>query len=104
MKLPVVTEESDTIRLMQNRLNEGDVRSIFEREGPRGQSHSTNGFGSVPVQISDASDFVDIIRVKGLQVGDYRILPEPPYQMLLQPSFVHTGSNKYACLLWLDRG
>ncbi len=26
------------------------------------------------IQISDASDFVDIIRVKGIQVGDYRIL------------------------------
>jgi len=26
------------------------------------------------IQISDASEFVDIIRVKGVQVGDYRIL------------------------------
>jgi len=65
-----IVEESITIRLIANRLNEGMCGSILRRNR---QPHSTNRFSSVlEIQISDASEFVDH-PVKGVQVGDYRI-------------------------------
>ena len=73
-----ITEESQgTIRLIANRLNKGDEREYCLKEQEvREDNHipPTDSILFLEIQISDASDFVDIIRVKGLQVGNYRIL------------------------------
>lgn len=73
-----ITEENQgTIRLIANRLNKGDEMEYFLKEKEvREDNHipPTDSVLFLEIQISDASDFVDIIRVKGIQVGDYRIL------------------------------
>lgn len=67
----------DTIRLIANRLNTGDEQEYFSKEKEvREDNHipSTDPVLFLEVQISDASEFADTIRVKGIQVGKYRIL------------------------------
>jgi hypothetical protein len=70
-------ESQDTIRLIANRLNEGNEREYFLKEKEvREDNHipPTDSVLFLEIQISDASEFAEIIRVKGVQVGDYRIL------------------------------
>lgn len=70
-------ESQDKIRLIANRLNEGNEREYFLKEKEvREDNHipPTDSVLFLEIQISDASEFAEIIRVKGVQVGDYRIL------------------------------
>lgn len=73
-----ITEESQgTIRLIANRLNEGDVLEYFLKEKEvREDNHipPTDPILFLEVLVSDASEFANIIRVKGVEVGGYRIL------------------------------
>lgn len=70
-------ESQGIIRIIANRLNEGDISEYFLKEKEvREDNHipPTDSVLFLEVQISDASEFANIIRVKGIQVGDYRIL------------------------------
>lgn len=65
------------IRLIANRRNEGDEEEYFLKEKEvREDNHipSTDSVLFLEVQVSDASEFIDVIRVEGVQVGPYRIL------------------------------
>ncbi|MBW4471865.1 MAG: amino acid transporter [Stenomitos rutilans HA7619-LM2] len=65
------------IRLIANRLGAGDEREYFLKEKEVREDNHIPAMDAVlflEVQISDASEFVDTIRVRGLQVGNYRIL------------------------------
>ncbi len=70
-------ESQGKIRLIANRLNEGTEQEYFFKEKEvREDNHipPTDSILFLEIQVSDASEFADIIRVKGVQVGDYRIL------------------------------
>lgn len=70
-------ESQGTIRLIANRLNKGNEQEYFFKEKEvREDNHipPTDSILFLEVQVSDASEFTDIIRVRGVQVGDYRIL------------------------------
>lgn len=74
-----ITEQSrqGAIRLIANRLNTGDVQEYYLKEKEvREDNHipPNDPILFLEVMVSDASEFVDVIRVKGVQVGDYRIL------------------------------
>ncbi len=73
-----LSEESQgVIRLIANRLNVGDVEEYFLKEKEvREDNHipPNDPILFLEIQVSDASEFADVIRVKGVQVGDYRIL------------------------------
>ncbi|BDI20348.1 amino acid transporter [Nostoc cf. commune SO-36] len=70
-------ESQGAIRLIANRLNKGDVLEYFLKEKEvREDNHipPNDPILFLEIQVSDASEFADIIKVKGVQVGDYRIL------------------------------
>ncbi len=70
-------ESQGAIRLIANRLNTGDVQEYLLKEKEvREDNHipSNDPILFLEIQVSDASEFADIIKVKGVQVGDYRIL------------------------------
>ncbi|BAZ70206.1 MAG: amino acid transporter [Pelatocladus maniniholoensis HA4357-MV3] len=70
-------EHQGTIRLIANRLNEGDEREYFLKEKEvREDNHipQTDSVLFMEIQVSDASVFSEIIQVTGVQVGNYRIL------------------------------
>lgn len=73
-----LAEESQGVtRLIANRLNAGDVLEYFMKEKEvREDNHipPNDPILFLEIQISDASEFADVIKVKGVQVGDYRIL------------------------------
>jgi hypothetical protein len=73
-----LTEESQrAIRLIANRFNRGDVLEYFMKEKEvREDNHipPNDPILFLEIMVSDASEFADIIKVKGVQVGDYRIL------------------------------
>jgi hypothetical protein len=73
----IAEESQDEIRLIANRLNAGDVReySLKEKE-VREDNHipPTDSILFLEVQVADASEFADVITVKGVQVDGYRIL------------------------------
>ncbi|MEH2177617.1 amino acid transporter [Nostoc sp.] len=73
-----LTEDSQgTIRLIANRLNTGDVLEYFMKEKEvREDNHIPldDPILFLEIHVSDASEFADVIKVKGAQVGDYRIL------------------------------
>lgn len=67
----------DTVRLIANRLNTGDEREYFLKEQEvREDNHipSDEPILFLEIQVVDASEFTDIIQVRGVQVGKYRIL------------------------------
>jgi hypothetical protein len=73
----IAEESRDSIRLIANRLNKGDVQEYrLKEQEVREDNHipNTNSVLFLEIQISDASEFVDVIRIKGAQVGEYRIL------------------------------
>jgi hypothetical protein len=73
----IVEESRNTIRLIANRPNEGDVREYFLKEREVREDNHIPPMDSVlflEIQVADASEFADIVRVKGVRVGDYRIL------------------------------
>ncbi|MBC6431373.1 amino acid transporter [Nostoc sp. HG1] len=70
-------ESQGAIRLIANRLNTGDVLEYFLKEKEvREDNHIplNDPILFLEIQVSDASEFADVINVKGVQVGDYRIL------------------------------
>ncbi|MGC8714918.1 MAG: amino acid transporter, partial [Leptodesmis sp.] len=70
-------ESQGTIRLIANRLNEGNEQEYYWKEKEvREDNHipATDSVLFLEVQISDASEFDNTIVVKGVQVGPYRIL------------------------------
>jgi hypothetical protein len=73
-----ITEESQRcVRLIANRRNEGDEQEYFHKEKEVREDNHIPARDSIlflEIKVSDASEFADIIRVKGVQVGQYRIL------------------------------
>ncbi|AFZ22980.1 hypothetical protein Cylst_0650 [Cylindrospermum stagnale PCC 7417] len=70
-------ESQGAIRLIANRLNVGDVQEYLLKEKEvREDNHipPNDPIVFLEILVSDASEFADVIRVKGVQVGDYRIL------------------------------
>ncbi|ARV62026.1 amino acid transporter [Nostocales cyanobacterium HT-58-2] len=70
-------ESQGTIRLIANRLNEGDEQEYFLKEKEvREDNHipPTDSILFLEIEVSDASEFANSIRVRGVQVGNYRIL------------------------------
>ncbi|MHC5764340.1 MAG: APC family permease [Nostoc sp.] len=70
-------DSQGTIRLIANRLNTGDVLEYFMKEKEvREDNHIplNDPILFLEIHVSDASEFADVIVVKGVQVGDYRIL------------------------------
>ncbi|MBD2563789.1 MULTISPECIES: amino acid transporter [Nostoc] len=70
-------ESQGAIRLIANRLNAGDVQEYFLKEKEvREDNHipANDPILFLEIMVSDASEFADVIKVKGVQVGDYRIL------------------------------
>lgn len=73
----IAEESRNTIRLIANRLNTGDVEEYDAKAREvREDNHipATDSILFLEVQVSDASKFVDTIRVKGVMVGEHRIL------------------------------
>ncbi|MEH2353543.1 amino acid permease [Nostoc sp.] len=70
-------DSQGTIRLIANRLNTGDVLEYFMKEKEvREDNHipANDPILFLEIHVSDASEFADVIVVKGVEVGDYRIL------------------------------
>ncbi|BAZ27981.1 putative amino acid transporter [Cylindrospermum sp. NIES-4074] len=70
-------ESQGAIRLIANRLNTGDIQEYFLKENEvREDNHipANDPILFLEIMVSDASEFADVIKVKGVQVGDYRIL------------------------------
>ncbi|WP_088891598.1 amino acid transporter [Leptolyngbya ohadii] len=66
-----------TIRLIANRLNVGDETEYFAKEQEvREDNHipPTDSVLFLEIQVADASEFTETIRIQGVQVGEYRIL------------------------------
>ncbi len=73
----ITQDSSGTVRLIANRKQAGDENEYYEKEREvREDNHipATDSVLFLEIQISDASQFVETIRVEGVQVGDYRIL------------------------------
>ncbi len=73
----IAEKSQGAIRIIANRLHEGNEQEYFLKEKEvREDNHipPTDPILFLEILISDASDFTDVIRVKGVQVGDYRIL------------------------------
>lgn len=70
-------ESQGKIRIIANRLNTGDINEYFLKEKEVRDDNHIPPMESIlflEIQISDASEFANIIRVKGVHVGEYRIL------------------------------
>ncbi|HEY9633116.1 MAG TPA: hypothetical protein V6D14_06910 [Coleofasciculaceae cyanobacterium] len=74
----LIDEESQgAIRLIAHRRNTGDVREYALKEQEVREDHhipSTDSILFLEIRVSDASEFAGIIRVKGVEVDNYRIL------------------------------
>ncbi|MBD2120334.1 amino acid transporter [Trichocoleus sp. FACHB-262] len=73
----IAQESQGTVRLIANRPNESDVREYCLKEQEvRDDNHipPTDSILFLEIQVSDASEFTETIWVRGVQVGDYRIL------------------------------
>ncbi|MBD2208182.1 amino acid transporter [Calothrix sp. FACHB-1219] len=73
----IAEESQGAIRIIANRLNAGDVAEYTAKEKEvREDNHipAQDPVLFLEIMVSDASEFADVIKVKGIQVGDYRIL------------------------------
>lgn len=73
----IAEESQHTIRLIANRRNVGDEAEYIAKEKEvREDNHipASDPILFLEVEIVDASEFVETVRVRGLQVGNYRIL------------------------------
>lgn len=73
----IAEESQGAIRIIANRLNTGDVLEYFLKEKEvRDDNHipPDDPILFLEIKVSDASEFAEVVKVKGLQVGDYRIL------------------------------
>ena len=76
-RLFLAEESKGAIRLIANRLNTGDVQEYFLKEKEVREDNHIPPHDPIlflEIMVADASEFADVIRVKGVQVGDYRIL------------------------------
>ena len=104
-------ESQGAIRLIANRLHKGDVLEYFMKEKEvREDNHipPNDPILFLEIQVSDASEFADVINVKGVQVGDYRILraesaavPNAIAALLLYIRD-HTGKIPHAYFGWAE--
>ncbi|BAZ14330.1 putative amino acid transporter [Calothrix sp. NIES-4071] len=73
-----ITENSHhQIRIIANRMNKGDALEYFLKEQEvRADNHipSTDPVIFLEIKVSDASEFTEVIQVKGVEVETYRIL------------------------------
>lgn len=73
-----ITQQSQgAIRIIANRLNVGDEREYYLKEiEVREDNHipSTDPIVFLEIHVADASEFADVIRVRGVKVGPYQIL------------------------------
>lgn len=70
-------QSQSTIRLIANRLNAGDIQEYFLKEDEmRKDNHIpvTDTIIFLEVMVTDASEFTNVLKVRGITVGDYRIL------------------------------
>ncbi|WP_045234806.1 hypothetical protein [Deinococcus pimensis] len=68
---------SGELRFIANELNAGDVAEYAEKEHEvRTDTHLPNGvpFLFLEVRVADPSEFADVLEVRGVEVGGYRIL------------------------------
>jgi len=73
----IVQENHHAVRLIANRRNMGDEREYFlKQQEVREDTHipPDETILFLEIQISDASQFSEMIQVRGAQVGSYRIL------------------------------
>lgn len=73
----IAEESSRVIRLIANRLNAGDIQEYrLKEQEVREDNHipHMDPILFLEIQISDASEFAETIRVKGVQIGEHRIL------------------------------
>ncbi|MBN3909581.1 MAG: amino acid transporter [Nostoc sp. NMS1] len=104
-------ESQGAIRLIANRLNKGDVLEYFMKEKEvREDNHIPHNdpILFLEIKVSDASEFADVIKVRGVQVGDYRILraesaavPNAIAALLLYIRD-HTGKIPHAYFGWVE--
>ncbi|MEA5502208.1 amino acid transporter [Halotia wernerae UHCC 0503] len=73
----IAEQGQGAIRIIANRLNTGDAQEYFLKEKEvREDNHipPADPILFLEIMVADASEFADVIRVKGVQVGDYHIL------------------------------
>ena len=73
----IAQDSQGTVRLIANRKQAGDEKEYCEKEREvRDDNHipETDSVLFLEIQISDASQFVETIKVEGIRVGNYRIL------------------------------
>jgi hypothetical protein len=73
----IAEDSQGTVRLIANRKQVGDEKEYYEKEREvRDDNHipETDSVLFLEIQISDASQFVETIKVEGIRVGNYRIL------------------------------
>jgi hypothetical protein len=73
----IAQESQHTMRIIAHRPLRGDIQEYFAKEKEvREDNHipPNEPILFLEIQVSDASEFVETIRVEGIQVGDYRIL------------------------------
>lgn len=73
----IAQESQGTVRLIANRRGEGDIHEYYLKEQEvRDDNHipATDSILFLEIEVSDASQFVETIWVRGVQIGDYRIL------------------------------
>ncbi len=98
------------IRVIANQLDAGDAREYFLKEQEvREDTHLPPGEPVLffEVTVRDASEFEDVLKVKGVEVDGYRVLraesaavPNAIAAFLL---YLRDQTGKIpACLLWLD--
>lgn len=107
----ITTASQDSIRLIANRLNTGDEEEYrLKEQEVREDNHipATDGVLFLEVQISDASEFANVVRVKGVTVGEYRVLraesaavPNAIAAILLYARDL-TGKTPHAYFGWVE--
>ncbi|MBC1237172.1 APC family permease [Nostoc sp. 2RC] len=73
----IAEESRGAIRIIANRLNTGDIEEYsYKEKEVREDNHipADDPILFLEILVSDASEFAEVIKVKGVQVGDYRIL------------------------------
>jgi hypothetical protein len=73
----IAQESQQTIRLIAHRRNQGTEQEYYWKEKEMREDNHIPAIDPVlflEIEVSDASEFAETIRVEGVQVGDYRIL------------------------------
>ncbi|MBH8575329.1 APC family permease [Nostocaceae cyanobacterium CENA369] len=73
----IAEESQGAIRIIANRMNKGDELEYFLKEKEVREDNHIPPSDSViflEIMVSDASEFADVIKVRGVEVNNYRIL------------------------------